>query len=243
LQQLLLCGLPVKGTATYSGQNFTFHLQPEAHALKLSETLECLFDKQFKADGTLDFTGVFDGHGPTKDLARSTAGQAVLIISEGRIYHDIIMLDILKFLNASKILTGQVTADNMLKKGVGFDRFQAKIKLQHGKLLYEHFLLDGEEIKLGGTGEIDLLTKKLDFTVLVAPLKTSNTLLGNIPVIGGILETIDTIPLGVKGNYKDVHIIPLAPAAVKDELQNIMKDTLGIPFRLIHVDAFRNTNK
>ena len=152
------------------------------------------------------------------------------------------MLNVLKFLNASQVLTGQVTADKMLEKGLGFNRFQAGIKLEKGKLLFEKFILDGEEIKLGGTGEIDIFEKRVDLTLLVAPLKTSSALLDHVPLIGGILQTIDTIPLGVKGTFKHLHFLPLAPSAVKDELQGVMKDTLGIPLKLVHLDVF-NTNE
>jgi len=243
LKELILCGIPVKGTATLAGQNFTFHLEPEAHAQKLSTTLECLAGRQFKADGLLDFTGVFDGHGTLQDLARSTTGSMEISVSDGHIYHDIIMLNVLKFLNASQVLTGQVTADRMLEKGLGFNRFQAGIKLDNGKLLCEKFILDGEEIKLGGTGEIDSFEKRLDLTLLVAPLKTSSALLDHVPLIGGILQTIDTIPLGVKGTFKDLHFLPLAPSAVKDELQDVMKDTLGIPLKLVHLDVFNTKEK
>lgn len=56
------------------------------------------------------------------------------------------MLNVLKFLNSSQVLIGQVTADNMLHKGLGFDQFQARIKLKNGKLLYEKLTFDGEEL-------------------------------------------------------------------------------------------------
>lgn len=244
LKQAVLCDIPVEGSATLEEQQFSYHAQPKVHAQDVSRILECLFDKQFKADGTLDFIGSFEGHGAVQELVKSTIGQAKISISDGRIYHDIILLNLLKFLNAVQVFTGQVSAENMMEKGVGFERFEAQVRIQNGILRYDRFMLDGEEFKLGGTGEIDILKKRLDFTLLVAPLKTSSTVFEHIPLIGGILETLDTIPLGVKGSFDDLHFLPLAPSAVEDEMQDVIKETFGIPMRLVHLDVFRKkTNK
>ena len=238
LTDVNLCGIPVTGTAAVAPQNVSFHLEPAAHQQDLRATLDCLAGRQFKADGTLEFTGVFDGHGTIQELFQSIAGSMEITVSDGHIYHDIIMLNLLKFLNTIQVLTDQVTPDQMLQRGLGFDSFKAHAKIDKGRLRCEDFVLDGEEFKLGGNGYIDIQEKRLDMTLLLAPLKTSSTLLGHIPLIGGILQTIDTIPLGVKGSFEDLHFLPLEPSAVKDELQDVMKQTLGIPLKLIHLNEF-----
>ena len=239
LDKAVLCDIPGAGTVTLTGKQLSFLVRPNVQAQELSSILECLFDKQFKADGTLDVTGSLSGHGSLKELARSTTGQAEIRVSDGHIYHDLIILNLLKFLNFSQILTGRVSAENMMEKGVGFDRFEAQVRLQNGILIYDKFVLDGDEFKLGGSGRMDLLTKRLNFTLLVAPLKASSNMLAHIPLIGEIFETIDTIPLQVGGPFKDIHIIPLAPSAVEKELGHVMSETLGIPLKLVHLDVFR----
>ena len=243
LKNAVLCGLPVKGTATMDGWQISYQVQPTVQSQKLGTTLECLFDKQLKADGTLDFKGSFKGHGAVRELVKSTTGQAEIRLADGRVYRDIIMLNLLKFLNAVQVLTGQVSAENMMEKGVGFDRFEALVKLQNGILRYDRFILDGEEFKLGGSGEMDILEKQLDFTILVAPLKTSSTILEHVPLIGGILETLDTIPLEVKGTFDHIHFLPLAPSAVKDELLDLMSETIDIPLNLVHIRNINNKMK
>jgi len=243
LKNAVLCGLPVKGTATMDGWQISYQVQPTVQSQKLGTTLECLFDKQLKADGTLDFKGSFKGHGAVRELVRSTTGQAEIRLADGRVYRDIIMLNLLKFLNAVQVLTGEVSAENMMEKGMGFDRFEALVKLQNGILRYDRFILDGEEFKLGGSGEMDIFEKQLDFTILVAPLKTSSTILEHVPLIGGILETLDTIPLEVKGTFDHIHFLPLAPSAVKDELLDIMSETIDIPLNLVHIRNINNKMK
>ncbi|GEM_PF-1104060 len=243
LKDMVLCGIPVVGTINISQQNFAFHLEPEAHAQKLSTTLNCFVDQQFKADGILDLVGVLEGHGTAKDLAMSTTGYVKMSISDGHLYHDIILLNILKFLNVTQVLAGQVSADEMMEEGVGFDRLQAHVKLQEGELEVKKIILDANEIKLSGTGKMNILSKQIDFTILAAPLAGENILLGHIPLIGGALQTITTIPLSLTGKIDDIKVIPLKPSAVGFSLQEIMRQVSGIPVKLVHLDDYHGAAK
>ena len=69
-----------------------------------------------------------------KNLARSTTGYEEMSLSGGHLYHDLILLNILKFLNVTQILTRHVSAEKMMEEGVGFYRLQAHVKLQEGEL-------------------------------------------------------------------------------------------------------------
>ena len=92
----------------------------------------------------------------------------------------------------------------MMEKGFGFKLFQVQARLQGGRLLHEKFILNGNEMTITGAGEIDLLNEHIDYTLLVAPQKTLDSILRHIPLVGGILHTIDTIPLSLKGTYDHV---------------------------------------
>jgi hypothetical protein len=129
----------------------------------------------------------------------------------------------------------------MIEKGFGFKFFRIQARLQDGRLLHEKFILNGDEMTITGAGEIDLLHEHIDFTLLVAPQKTLDSILGHIPLIGGILHTIDTIPLRLKGTFDDIHVLPLAPSAVGYELKEVMKETLGIPIKLKHIDELHES--
>jgi hypothetical protein len=62
--------------------------------------------------------------------------------------------------------------------------------------------------------------------VLVAPLVTLDRIFEHIPLFGGILEALHTIPLGAKGTLDNIHIYPLAPSAVAYELAETIKKPL-----------------
>ena len=88
-------------------------------------------------------------------------------------------------------------------------------------------------------GEQDLKNGRIDLTMLVAPLVTLHRVFEHIPLIGGVLDTLDTIPLGIKGSLGAVHVIPLAPSAIGYELKEMMKKSVNRPIKLIHPGAGR----
>jgi hypothetical protein len=243
LKKMGLCTIMTAGTINIISNNVDFQLKPEAQGQQLSATLNCFTDKHFKADGTFERDGYLEGHGTVDVLFKSTSGSLELHISDGHIYHDIVLFNVLKFLNATQVLTGRISSSRMREKGIGFDRFESQVKLKKGKLKYEKFIFDSNEIKLSGAGEIDLFTKKIKFTLLAATQTTASTLLGDIPLIGGALQAIATIPLTIEGTIDDVHILPLAPSAVGYELREVTKLIFGIPLHLVHLDDFHKKVK
>ena len=236
-----ICGISTPGTVKVSPQSLQFDLKPGAQDRELNLTLNCLANKYFKADGKYSLAGSFQGIGKAQDLLKTSSGRFELKVADGHIYRDIVVMNVLKYFNVTEVLTGQVTAKQMMEKGFGFKLFQVQSRLQDGRLLHEKFILNGNEMTITGTGEIDLLNEHIDLTLLVAPQKTLDSILRHIPLIGGILHTIDTIPLSLKGTYDHVYILPLAPSAVAFELTEVMQETLGIPIKLIHIGALNES--
>ena len=153
---------------------------------------------------------------------------------DGRIYHDVILLEVFKFLNPLEVLTGQANLKEMRKKGFGYHSFGVKAKLQGGKLRLEEAVLHGQPMTVTSAGEHDLQTGRFDLTLLVGTLVTLDRIFEHIPLIGGILDTLDTIPLSAKGTLDNIHIYPLAPSAIAFELVEMMKKTVERPINLIH---------
>jgi len=190
---------------------------------------------------TFNVKGIIKGNDRIKDLLKSSTGQIDINISDGHFYQDIILLNVIKFLNARKVIENSITADKMTKQGMGFKRCQARVSLQDGKLQYENFLLDADDLTIIGTGEIDLISQQVDFTLLVAPQKTMTNILGYIPLVGGLMQTITAIPISIKGHIDEIRVIPLSASAIKYELTKIMKETLHAPMKLISIKTKQPT--
>jgi hypothetical protein len=69
--------------------------------------------------------------------------------------------------------------------------------------------------------------------LLVAPVKTLNRALGYVPVIGGILQSLDVVAVGIKGPYDKIQTTPLAPSAVGYQLKTLLKNTLKAPMNIV----------
>ncbi len=66
-------------------------------------------------------------------------------------------------------------------------------------------------MKLTGQGTLDIISQKIDFNIIVAPLRIVDRILGIVPLVGGILRTVLTVPVKVKGNIKDPEVTLLDP--------------------------------
>ncbi|MES0363113.1 MAG: AsmA-like C-terminal domain-containing protein, partial [Desulfobacteria bacterium] len=83
-------------------------------------------------------------------------------------------------------------------------------------------------------GDIDLVNKKLDLRVLVAPLKTVDSVVKKIPLVNHVLGgTLVSIPIKVEGDWGNPTVTPLSPSAVGSGLMGIMKRILELPFKII----------
>ncbi len=234
LKKALLCGISTLGTLNVTPPNIEFDLEAVAQDQKLNPAKTCLVGETFKADGTYNLKGRFQGRGKAEDLIKTATGQVEFTAKDGHIYHDVILIEVLKFLNPLDVFEGRANLKDMGKKGFGYHSFGVKAKLQDGKLSYEEAVLHGRPMTVTAAGVHDLQNGRFDLTLLVAPLVTLDRIFEHIPLIGGILDTLDTIPLSVKGSLDNIHTYPLAPSAVAYELAEMMKKTVERPINLIH---------
>ena len=94
--------------------------------------------------------------------------------------------------------------------------------------------MDGASMELIGQGYVDLIGKKLNLTVLVAPLKTVDRVIKMTPLVGYILAgSLVSIPLEITGDYAQPKISILPVAAVGRGLMGILERTVKLPLKII----------
>ena len=77
-----------------SASDIEFDLEAVAQDQKLDPAKTCLVGKTFKADGTYDLIGRFQGHGKAEDLLKTATGQVAFTAKDGRIYYDAILIEV-----------------------------------------------------------------------------------------------------------------------------------------------------
>ena len=227
-----LCGISTPGILKVSPNGLLLDVKPVAKNQELDPTLVCLWDKKGFMSGNFDLGGNLRGRGKYEELARALRGDLEFLANDGRIYRFGVLAKIFALLNVTEIFMGKLP--DLGKEGFAYDSIKAKGNLHDGKLTVKEGIVDGSSMKIIWQGEIDLITKKLDLTVLVAPLKTADRIIEHIPWVGEILGgTLISIPIKVTGDIRDPTVTPLSPSAVGSEILGIMKRILRLPFKII----------
>ena len=101
---------------------------------------------------------------------------------------------------------------------------------QEGKLTLQEGALDSPNMRIACTGDIDYIEDQLDVKVLVAPLKTVDSIVNIIPLIRRIFDKgLVTVPVSITGPWKDPKVETMAAKDVGQGLVRIMKNTVTLP--------------
>ena len=150
----------------------------------------------------------------------------------GRIYQYGLIGKILAFLNLTEIFRGQVP--DLLHEGFAYKTITADAELRGSDLHLNEVVIDGASMKIVGKGVVNYMNRQTDLQVLVAPLKTVDFIIDKTPIVRDILGgTLISIPVRVTGDFTNPHISYVNPADIGSELLGIMKNTLGLPGKMI----------
>ena len=139
---------------------------------------------------------------------------------------------IFALLNVTEIYRGEVP--DLMGKGFAYNSIAAKGVFQKGKLIIKDTSIDSPSMGIAIEGDINLIKKKVDLVVLVAPFKTVDRIIKHIPLVGTIMGgTLISIPFRAIGDLSDPDVIPLSPTAVGSGLLGILERTLKLPITII----------
>ncbi|HIJ79817.1 MAG: AsmA-like C-terminal domain-containing protein [Desulfobulbaceae bacterium] len=158
--------------------------------------------------------------------------------AQGRILRMTLLSKIFKVVNVTDIFTSTDSGpDGEQKKGFAYNELVLNTKVKENNLIIEQAFIKGEGLNIYAEGKMNINTYDLDLVVLVAPLKTLDTIISNVPLVGRVLAgktgTVVAIPVSVKGNIRDPKITVLDPGAVGQGILNIIKRTLLLPFYIL----------
>ncbi len=233
-----LCGISTTGEVDFSPHGLGFSITPAARAVSLEDTVRCLTDAQVKADARFDLGGVIQLPPTRKDPLESMTGQLQLTSANGKIITTSTLVKIASYLSASRLLAD--ARSDFSRNGLAFRTAEAQARIGGGNLQLTEFVLDGETMKITGQGRVELSGTTADITVLVAPLRTVDRLVGRLPIIGNLTGgTLISIPFRLTGPLNDLRVTPLPPAAVGKGLLDIMERTLKAPVKVVQGAAER----
>ncbi|RPI54914.1 MAG: hypothetical protein EHM49_02570, partial [Deltaproteobacteria bacterium] len=122
-------------------------------------------------------------------------------------------------------------------KGFPFSQMDIKGTIKDNNLIIDYAIIKGKGLNLFGSGTIDLDHMDADMIILVAPLKTIDTMVSKVPLIGKAIggkgAAIVAFPIKIKGQIKDPEVTVLSPDAVGGAMIDLVKNTLMLPFHIL----------
>jgi hypothetical protein len=230
-----LCGMDFTGF-WYSddnlGQKFTLLTNPD-HEVFLQNVLPCLGIEQNFIEGAFALQA---------DLYKESGiwhnGHVHIQSPQGRILKLKTLAKIFSIVNITDLLDPETM--DLSKKGFPYSRFDIDTHIEKNKLILERAVVHGEGLNLFARGDMDMDDLNADITLLIAPLKSVDTLISKVPIIGepiiGEDGSIVAIPVAIKGPLNDPKITALHPEAIGDAVLGLVKDTMMLPFNIFKKD-------
>ena len=229
-----LCGLQCQG-------NMDSHAGTVAHAYRiwtekgdLSSAISCMWGVDASIEGKFHMDGDMWAEGHEDPLREASEGTVLFTSQNGRIERWTLLSQLFGTLNIIGLLQGD--HPEYTKKGFQYDTFTITGKLRNGNLYLKEAVIDAQSMKIVGEGKIDLVKGEADMVVLLAPLKTVDTIMNNIPVVGKIFTgkngVFVSVAFSVKGPLDDPKITPLPPETVGSGLWGVLKRILQSPVEI-----------
>jgi len=227
-----ICGISLRGLLNLSDQTMDLYLVPTSVNYKLASTLSCLTAKKELATGTYNLSGEILAKAKPEAITRSLTGKLAFSAEKGRIYRFGLLAKLLSILNVTEIYRGEVP--DLIGDGFAYHSMSASAKLQGGKIIMEECSIDGTSMGIACEGDIDLVEKKINLLILVAPFKTVDRIVEILPLIGSVLGgKLISIPFRAKGDLHDPNVYALPPTAVGSGILGILERTLKLPITII----------
>ena len=227
-----ICGISTPGILSVKGGEIALDFRAAAENLPIEPAARCLRGEEFRVTGTMGLQAEIRANSKPDQLVQSMEGFINYDAGKGRIYRDIVVTNILSFLNITEILRGRFP--DIGKEGFAYHSITFRSSIKGGKLLVQEATMDGEPADIALEGTIDLKDPNLDLTVLVSPAKTANWIIRHTPLVGRIMGgSLITIPLRVAGPPDKVMVTPIPTTMVGGGITNMMKRTVTLPFQLI----------
>ena len=215
--------IPHRGDNRRIKTNFTI---TSSNQEDISHVLSCFFNSQGIIKGDYTFKADLTGNDTADNLIRGQNGRLQFESRSGRIYKATLLSRVLSVLN----ILGDT---DISQHGFGYKTFTIDAEVKNSVIHMEKAYIDADNMGIVSSGWIDPVNDKLELTVLVAPLKTIDTIIQHIPLVNTILSgRLVSFPVRASGKLSDPRVTPLHPSAVGKGMINLFEDLIKAPIRI-----------
>lgn len=227
-------GGTIQGTGTFndSPTNLRFSVDSKILAVPVKGFFSWFDITTTEITGKVNLNGNLDAGGKNgAERKRNLNGAFRLDIEDGVLRRLRVLVRILNLLDLSRWFTLQMPDLN--QEGIRFRRISGDFKVSQGVYSTQNLLVDSDDLRLTGAGNVDGAEGEVDFVVAVRPFPRVTSVVSSIPLIGRGLAAIKNSLLvasfRVTGSLENPIVIP-APLST---LSEFFFGALEIPKSLI----------
>jgi hypothetical protein len=225
IQRADLCGISVPSRLRISPWELAFAAEPETTGTQLDTLFTCFFREPGVVTGTYEMVGDVTADTLGDGFYRSLDGHMQFTSHSGRIYRYGVLAKILALLNVTEIFRGRLP--DVAQKGFGYETIKIIGEFEDGKFVVREGVIDGSSMTVAFDGHYDLMQQTLDFVVLVAPFKTLDAIIQNLPLVNDVLGgRLISIPFQVGGRWDESLVRPAAVDEVDSDLLQVLNQRL-----------------
>ena len=222
-----LCGLDMNGLLEWHGGQGERRLtisSSEGRQNRFEEVLPCL-----NVSSTLE--GPFEFSCRLKGTEKEwSSGEFSLDSRKGNLRQMVLLSNIFRVINFTELLR------DYQESGFPYSLMEISGHVAADNIILDKARIDGRGLDLLAEGEVNISSMDSDLTVYVVPLKTFDSMLNMVPVVGravgGRKGHIVTIPISITGNIREPDLNVMSVKAVGLSTLKWIGDTLLLPFDL-----------
>ena len=170
-----------------------------------------------------------------KTYLPSSFGSFDVEIKDGVLRKFHVLSKIFSLLNVSQLFA--LKLPDMDLEGMPYDTINGSLVMKNGILSSEKLLVKSEAMNQSYIGQLDLVEKKVDFTLAIQPLRTVDKILSRIPIAGWLLtgeeKALITTHFAVKGALAKPEVSVQPVTSISEKTLGLIRRTLGLPVKLV----------
>jgi len=232
VKEARLCGIALPLSAVLVPGNVNMTGRIEARAQPLAGTVTCLQGEDYAMTGTLDLDAGLSANSPADALARTARGTFQLTARDGQIQKAPVMARILSLDAVAGLLRARPS--ELMASGLDYRELAVAGTLDTGRVRIANCTLNAAALGLAMAGEIDVPAGQLDMQGVVAPFGRIQGAMQHVPIVGRVLGGRAVgIPLSITGDLRNPRVVPLGPAAIGQNLVNLLGAAMKTPVDLL----------
>lgn len=222
-------GGAVQGAVTIEDKpdRVTFALAPKIQGVSTQGLLRWFEASQTEVTGKVNLTGNLESAGNGSERDRNLNGELSLRIEDGTIQRMRVLVQILNLLDLSRWFS--LRLPDLTKEGIRFRSISGNFTVQQGVFSTEKLIVDSDDLRMTGSGKIDLANDEIEFVLAVRPFAGIDTAIGYLPLIGRSIAAVKNSFLVASFNIRGPIENPTITPAPLGTLSEWVFGVLGIP--------------